>query len=251
MSDLSAAAAKLGVSEAILKRSAEARAKATGASIDEILKAWAGGEAAPQPVASPQSPVSSPPESVANFQAPVAGSEPVASPITSTVPAGDRRPVTGDRALLTGSRLPVLVGRREAFVGTVAGSVGLMLLTLLLGFYLPSLPQPSNGVRSSNHPYSARAIAGQEIYLEEGCASCHTQLIRNVVSDVNLGPVTLDDTNQVIGARRIGPDLAAIGRRIEDANAVRTLLAGEGNHPASVLSEEDISNLIAYLVEST
>jgi len=43
MSDLTAAAAALGVPEAIVRRSAEARAKATGASVDEVLAAWAGG----------------------------------------------------------------------------------------------------------------------------------------------------------------------------------------------------------------
>ena len=47
MSDLAAAAAAMGVPEALVKRSAEARAKATGASVDEILAAWAGGAPAP------------------------------------------------------------------------------------------------------------------------------------------------------------------------------------------------------------
>jgi mono/diheme cytochrome c family protein len=47
MSDLAAAAAALGVPEAIVRRSAEARAKATGATVDEVLSAWAsGGEVA-------------------------------------------------------------------------------------------------------------------------------------------------------------------------------------------------------------
>ena len=47
MSDLAAAAAAMGVPEALVKRSAEARAKATGGSVDEIPAAWAGGTAAP------------------------------------------------------------------------------------------------------------------------------------------------------------------------------------------------------------
>ena len=57
MSDLAAAAAALGVPEAIVRRSAEARAKATGSSVEEVLTAWAaGGEvpatSSPEPVAS-------------------------------------------------------------------------------------------------------------------------------------------------------------------------------------------------------
>jgi mono/diheme cytochrome c family protein len=43
---LSAAAAAMGLPEDLVQRSAEARAAETGASVDEILAAWAGGEAA-------------------------------------------------------------------------------------------------------------------------------------------------------------------------------------------------------------
>jgi mono/diheme cytochrome c family protein len=46
MSDLvAAAAAALGVPEALVRRSAAARATATGTTVDEVLTAWAGGEA--------------------------------------------------------------------------------------------------------------------------------------------------------------------------------------------------------------
>jgi cbb3-type cytochrome oxidase cytochrome c subunit len=113
------------------------------------------------------------------------------------------------------------------------------------------MPQPGNGIRSSNHPFSSAAIDGRDVYASQGCASCHTQLIRNVVTDVGLGPVTLDDTNQIIGYRRMGPDLSGVGSRIEDTAALLTLLAGAGEHPAATgLSEADLANLVAYLQES-
>jgi mono/diheme cytochrome c family protein len=51
MSDLSAAAASLGIPESLVQRSAEARAQETGATVDEILAAWAGGGSAPAPAA--------------------------------------------------------------------------------------------------------------------------------------------------------------------------------------------------------
>lgn len=41
---LSAAASAMGLPEALVERSAEARAAETGASVDDVLKAWAGGE---------------------------------------------------------------------------------------------------------------------------------------------------------------------------------------------------------------
>lgn len=52
---LSAAAAAMGLPESLVQRSAEARATETGASVDEVLQAWAGGgeisAAAPEPTA--------------------------------------------------------------------------------------------------------------------------------------------------------------------------------------------------------
>ncbi len=50
---LSSAAEKMGVPETLVKRSAEARAKAAGSNTDDVLNAWAGGEAAPTAAAPP------------------------------------------------------------------------------------------------------------------------------------------------------------------------------------------------------
>jgi cytochrome c oxidase cbb3-type subunit 2 len=145
---------------------------------------------------------------------------------------------------------PILRGRRESLAGVAAGSVGLLLLSCLLGFLLPALPQGSNEVRSSNHPFSAEAMEGRRVYLSEGCGACHTQLVRPVVLDAGLGPISLDDTNQVIGQRRHGPDLAAIGSRITDPGAIAALVTGDGDHPSASLTEVELAALVAYLRES-
>lgn len=98
MSDLSEAAAALGVSEAIVKRSAEARAKATGTSVDDVLKAWAGGGSLPSsstttPARSPESRVSSQteeetkPESAPSAPTTVSEAQPLAA---ATAPAGSQ-----------------------------------------------------------------------------------------------------------------------------------------------------------------
>ena len=248
----------MGVPETLVKRSAEARAKATGASVDEILAAWAGG--GPAPTASP----SAPEQGGARRQTPDASEEPLETP-SKAGPGpdqGDARRQTPDApqetpAVSVPSRVaessapPVLVGERQGVGVVVSGSLGLLVMSLLLSVFLPSLQQPGSGIRSSNHAFSPAALEGREIYASQGCASCHTQLIRNVVADVGLGPVTLDDTNQIIGYRRMGPDLSAVGARIDDAAALMAVLAGEGNHPAATgLSETDLANLVAYLRES-
>jgi hypothetical protein len=251
MSDLAAAAAAMGVPETLVKRSAEARAKATGASVNEILAAWAGGNEAPATAAAPAAPErgDARPETTEEAEVPSA-KEPAAS--DETPDARRQTPeVAGVAAATQPAAPPVLVGERQGVGVVLTGSFGLLVLSLLLSVFLPSLQQPGNGIRSSNHAYSPEARAGRDIYLSQGCATCHSQLIRNVVTDVGLGPVTLDNTNQVIGYRRIGPDLAAIGGRIEDTGAVLALLAGAGGHPAAAgLSETDLANLVAYLRES-
>lgn len=251
MSDLAAAAAAMGVPEALVKRSAEARAKATGASVDEILAAWAGGS--PAPTAS----AGVPDEGDATLE-PI-GTTSEAGPGPDQGDAGRLTPdATQETRLVTvparaaaPSAPPVLVGERQGIAVVMSGSIGLLILSLLLSVFLPSMRQPGNGIRSSNHAFSSAALEGRDIYASQGCATCHTQLVRNVVTDVGLGPVTLDDTNQIIGFRRIGPDLSAVGSRIEDTAAVMALMAGEGDHaPATGLSETDLANLVAYLRES-
>lgn len=76
---LSAAAAALGLPEALVQRSAEARAAETGASADEVLQAWAGGG---QVSVAPQEPAAEPVEESAGEEVGVAEEEtrPVAAP---------------------------------------------------------------------------------------------------------------------------------------------------------------------------
>lgn len=126
--------------------------------------------------------------------------------------------------------------------------MAVLVLMLLLGFVFPALPAESDEVRTSRIAFSEAAEQGQTVYLRAGCASCHTQAIRAVVADVGVGPVTLSDTNQVIGYRRLGPDLADVGSRLSSSE-ISSVLTG-GSHPALPLSGEAMDALVAYLTES-
>ena len=259
MSDLAAAAAAMGVPEALVKRSAEARARATGATVDDILAAWAGGSPAPAATASagavdeglkPQASSPMPEPELATVGVSPQPETSNLEPRTSSAPQTSV-PQTVQPRVSVPSAPPILVGERQGVGVVMSGSLGLLVMSLLLSVFLPSMQQPGNGIRSSNHAFSSAALEGRDIYASQGCATCHTQLVRNVVADVGLGPVTLDDTNQIVGYRRIGPDLSAIGARIEDTAALMALLAGAGNHPAATgLSDADLANLVAYLRES-
>lgn len=112
MSDyLSAAAQAMGTPEALVRRSAAARATATGASVEDILAAWAGGSPPPLAPAATPSPE---PVAVQAADAPaatVAATEPVESPPPAPKPSEELRP--DPRAVPT-RPVPETVGIEQA-----------------------------------------------------------------------------------------------------------------------------------------
>ena len=255
MSDLAAAAEALGIPEALVKRSAEARAAETGASVDDILAGWAGGEGAPAPAET--APPTEAEESTGAEESteeevetpPAEAAGPSATPeIVIEVP--DRVEEEAPPAAPTGPyRPPVLVGVSDNPMMVVLGVFGLFIVMALVGLVGPSLPTDIPGARSSNVPYSEAAEEGRALYQSLGCAACHTQMVRPVIADVGLGSVTVNDTNQVLGTRRFGPDLSDVGSRLT-AGQIEALIAGLGDHPP-VSSDQDLtSDLVTYLLES-
>jgi cytochrome c oxidase cbb3-type subunit I/II len=68
-------------------------------------------------------------------------------------------------------------------------------------------------------PYTPLELAGRDIYVREGCYTCHSQMIRTLVPDVlrygdysRLGESIYDHPYQW-GSKRNGPDLARVGGR--------------------------------------
>lgn len=254
MSELSAAAAAaLGVPEALVERSAAARAAETGAGVDEVLAAWAGGGDVPE-----SAPAETPPtEEVAEEAAPASetpAEETVTSPPTAT--EGTTGPAeevvtpgpVGAPTTVSG-KPPVLVGEADNPIGVLVGAVALFVAIFLVGLVGPALPAENPGGRSSDLPFGEAAVRGQEIYRSVGCASCHTQMVRPVVADVDLGAVTLNDSNQLLGTRRFGPDLSNVGARVSGSQ-LEAVITGLGDHPSIALAPEDLSALVAYLLES-
>jgi hypothetical protein len=250
---LSAAAAAMGIPEAIAERSARARAEATGQTYEDVLAAWAGGQAvaaaAPEGESAPETPV----ETTAEATSESTGQDsPEATPAAPASPA----PVSPAAAAATvaaprspgGGLPPILDAPAESPMRWVGGGVGVLVLTLLLGFVFPSLPELSNEVRTSHFALSETGQDGQMIYLQAGCASCHTQVVRSVVADVGIGPVALPDTNQVLGYRRIGPDLSNAGGRL-GGDQLTGAITGP-SHPPMALSDSALGALVAYLGET-
>ncbi len=71
-------------------------------------------------------------------------------------------------------------------------------------------------------PYDSLWLVGRDIYIREGCVSCHSQQIRMLSSEVQrYGPYSLAgesvyDHPFLWGSKRTGPDLARVGERYSD-----------------------------------
>lgn len=243
---VAAAAAALGIPEPLVERSAEARAGVAGASVDDILAQWAGGDTVAPAVTAP--PAEAPAVEEAEPPAEEPAAEPAAPPpvmIETPVPSAPPEPVPAGAY-----KPPILVGTKDSPMMVLAAVVGLFVIVVLVGLVGPSIPGEIVGARSSAIDYSSHAQHGQELYQTSGCASCHTQMVRPVIADVGLGTVTLNDTDQVLGTRRFGPDLSDVGTRLT-AEQITATIQGSGGHPGLSLDPGDLDDLVAYLTEST
>jgi len=257
MSDVTTAAETMGIPAELVSRSAAARAQASGSTTEEVLAAWSGGGSvgtkppdaaeetaerdtdAPDPEAAPAE------ESV---PPPAPSREPAAqAPLEIPAAAGSPKPAP---APARSAAPPVLVGTSDNPWAFVVGAIGLFVAVALLALVGPSIPADTPGARTSEISFSDAASAGQDVYLSLACASCHTQMVRPVIADVGLGPVTLSDSNQVLGTRRYGPDLSDVGSRTT-AIQLESIIGGSGGHQVHNLSSEDMANLVAYLLESS
>jgi len=89
---------------------------------------------------------------------------------------------------------------------------------------LPSLFQDSLSTPTERtQPYSALELTGRDIYIREGCSTCHSQQVRPLLAEVErYGPYSRAgefayDRPFLWGSKRTGPDLHRIGGRYTDA----------------------------------
>ena len=93
------------------------------------------------------------------------------------------------------------------------------LVQVLPSVYQESLRTPVGTTR----PYSAIELMGRDIYLREGCSTCHSQQVRSLVAEVErYGPYSragefVYDRPFLWGSKRTGPDLHRIGGKYSDA----------------------------------
>ena len=85
-------------------------------------------------------------------------------------------------------------------------------------FWLKSTIEKVEGVR----PYTPLELAGRDIYIREGCYTCHSQMIRPLRDEVerfghySLAAESMYDHPFQWGSKRTGPDLARVGGKYSD-----------------------------------
>lgn len=112
-------------------------------------------------------------------------------------------------------------------------------------FWIDSTVEKVEGVR----PYTPLELAGRNIYMREGCYTCHSQMIRPFRDEAeryghySLAAESMYDHPFQWGSKRTGPDLARTGGRYSDGWHVQHL-----KHPQSVVPES-IMPSYAFMAE--
>jgi len=97
---------------------------------------------------------------------------------------------------------------------TVGGAV-----LLIPPYFLAGTIEPVGGMK----PYSALELEGRDIYVREGCNTCHSQQVRPFKSETDrYGAYSragegVYDRPFLWGSRRTGPDLARVGGKYPDS----------------------------------
>lgn len=119
------------------------------------------------------------------------------------------------------------------FISIVVGSVIEIIPTLSIHKYLPQ----DEKVR----PYTPLELAGRDIYVKEGCYTCHSQMIRKLPFDVlrfgehsTIGESMYDRPFQW-GSKRTGPDLARVGGKYPDMWHYRHMIDPRDITPNSIM----------------
>ena len=104
-------------------------------------------------------------------------------------------------------------------------------------FWLDNTIEKVEGMR----PYTPLELSGRNIYMREGCYTCHSQMIRPFRDEVeryghySLAAESMYDHPFQWGSKRTGPDLARVGGRYSDAWHVDHLKAPRSVVPESIM----------------
>ena len=242
----------------LVQRSAEARAAASGVSVDDVLSSWAGGEsvaASAAPAPEKEAPV----EEVVE-EAPVEDvvEETVEDTTVEVVEEAEPQEVVEEVVE------EVIELKNESALSFISGVLLVGLFTFLFAFVIPKNQATDMVSDSLNNSVSAsnEVIKGAEVYAELNCQSCHTQNVRTLIPDTQNGKVLKNKfANETlinnVGNIRLGPDLSTgatreptnnsqwLTRYLSDSTSVNRDIP----HPSyDFLDDDDLEYLVTYLL---
>ena len=246
MSELLAKVAEiLGAPETLVQRSAEARAEASGNTVEEVLQSWAGGEAiaASAPAA----------ETSVVEEAPV--EEVKEEAVVEEAPLETMEKVIEEESVEL---------KKESSLIFIAGVLGVAMFTYFFAFAIPKNQSADLVAESLNNEIavSQEVLKGAQVYNDLNCQSCHTQNVRLLIPDSQNGKILKNKfADEVIikntGLLRLGPDLSTsatreptnnekwLTRYLTDSASVRDTIP----HPNyDFLSTSDLDYLLTYLL---
>ena len=238
----------------LVQRSAEARAQASGNSVEEVLSSWAGGESVAVSAAS------APKEEAPKEEAPAA--EVVEEVIEEVVEEVVEE--TETQEVIEEVVEEVVELKNESALSFISGVLLVGLFTFLFAFVIPKNQATDIVSDSLNNSVSAsnEVIRGAEVYAELNCQSCHTQNVRTLIPDTQNGKVLKNKfANETlinnVGNIRLGPDLSTSATREPTNNSQwltrylsdSTSVNRDIPHPSyDFLDDDDLEYLVTYLL---
>ena len=144
------------------------------------------------------------------------------------------------------------------------GALAVFVVAALGGFVFPAIDSNAEASLSAEASHGSASPAifdrGQELYRTEGCWYCHTREVRPIITDVGLGAVSTPgdyayEATGLLGASRLGPDLAHFGARDDGGSSAlgEHLISPTASREWSImpsyryLSDADLAALTAYV----
>ena len=233
----------------LVQRSAEARAQASGVSVDDVLNSWAGGEsvaASSAPAPKEEAPV----EEIAE--------ESVEETTEETIEESEAQEVIEEVVE------EVIELKNENSLAFISGVLLIGVFTFVFAFVIPKNQSISAVESSLNNSVSvsSEVLRGAEIYGELNCQSCHTQNVRTLIPDTQNGKVLKNKYANAalirnVGTIRLGPDLSTNATREPTNNSqwLKRYLVDSSSvnrdipHPNyEFLDDDDLEYLITYLL---
>jgi len=240
----------------LVQRSAEARAAASGTTVDAVLSSWAGGESVTS-----AAPAAEAPKEETPVEEEVVEETPVEEEVV------EETPVEEEVVEITGEVVEEEVLQeveKESSLSFVGGIVAIAIFTFLLGFSIPKNQEIAEVTESLNNSVEVTAdvLKGTQVYNELNCQSCHTQNVRALIPDTQNGKVLSNKfANEAlikaVGNLRTAPDLSTNNTREPTNNAQwlerylkdSTSVNRDIPHPSyTFVSESDLEYLITYLL---